>query len=98
MKKFDRDPVFFLVAEHDDEIIGSVPGGVDGLIHHLAAKKCYSNQGNGCRFMPYLERLMVQKGSLQSFVLITKKHPVKEFFAKQDSAELDLLAMGKDLQ
>ena len=100
-KKFDRDPELFLVAEHNGKIIGSVLGGFDGrrgLIYHLAVQESYRNQGIGRELMANVERLMVAKGCLRSYLLITKDNPAKEFYERQDWQEMDLFPLGKDLQ
>jgi ribosomal protein S18 acetylase RimI-like enzyme len=84
-KKFDRDPELFLVAERDGRIVGSEQGGFDGrrgLIYHLAVKENFRNQGIGREILASLERLMVEKGCLRSYLLITKDNPAKEFYER----------------
>ncbi len=48
LKKLQRDPDLFLVAESEGEIIGSVLGGFDGrrgMMYHLAVKAEYRRRG-----------------------------------------------------
>jgi len=48
-KKLQRDPDLFLVAETQNEIVGTVIGGFDGrrgMIYHLAVQKKFSRAGH----------------------------------------------------
>ena len=49
-KKIARDPDLFLIAEINENIVGSVIGGFDGrrgLIYHLAVAKEFRGRGIG---------------------------------------------------
>ena len=100
-KKLRRDPELFLVAEVDGEIIGAVIGGYDGrrgLVYHLAVSEDHRQQGVGKALMDQLEELLIAKGCIRSYLLITKDNPAIEFYKKQGWVMLDLFAMGKDLK
>lgn len=73
-KKLERDPDLFLVAELDDNIIGSVIGGFDGrrgLIYHLAVAVSFRGHGIGSRLMDEVETRLRSKGCLKCYLLVT---------------------------
>jgi len=102
-KKLSRDPDLFLVAEADEEIIGSVIGGYDGrrgLVYHLAVASRFRGRGIGSRLMDELESRLRAKGCLKCYLLVTTDNPEVEIYYRQrgwyhmDSVRL----YGKDLQ
>jgi ribosomal protein S18 acetylase RimI-like enzyme len=67
-KKLQRDPDLFLVAEHADEIIGSVIGAFDGrrgMIYHLAVHLEFRGQGVGAALLAEVENRLQAKGCLK---------------------------------
>jgi ribosomal protein S18 acetylase RimI-like enzyme len=72
-KKLQRDPDLFLVAEQNDEIIGTVIGGYDGrrgLIYHLAVHKDVRKQGVGAMLMNEVETRLQAKGCVKCYLLV----------------------------
>ena len=100
-KKVDRDPNLFLVAEINGQIIGTVIGGFDGrrgMIYHLAVDQAYREKGLGKFLMAELEKRMVNKGCLRSYLLVTRDNLDAIRFYESTGWELmDLLVYAKDL-
>lgn len=74
-KKLGRDPDLFIVAEHENNIIGSVIGGYDGrrgMIYHLAVNAMFRGQGIGSRLMDEVELRLRNKGCLKCYLLVTE--------------------------
>lgn len=72
-KKLKRDPDLFLVAELNDEIIGTVIGGYDGrrgIIYHLAVHKNVREQGVGAMLMNEVEKRLQAKGCVKCYLLV----------------------------
>ncbi len=72
-KKLKRDPDLFLVAELNEEIIGSVIGGYDGrrgIIYHLAVHQKVREQGVGAMLMNEVERRLQAKGCVKCYLLV----------------------------
>jgi N-acetylglutamate synthase len=77
-KKLERDPDLFLLAEVEDQIVGSVIGGFDGrrgLIYHLAVASVWRRQGIGSRLMSEVEARLQSKGCLRCFLLVLLDNP-----------------------
>lgn len=67
-KKLQRDPDLFLVAERDNQIIGSVIGAFDGrrgMIYHLAVQREFRGQGVGAALITEVEKRLQAKGCLK---------------------------------
>jgi ribosomal protein S18 acetylase RimI-like enzyme len=72
-KKLKRDPDLFLVAELNEEIIGTVIGGYDGrrgIIYHLAVHKDVREQGVGAMLMNEVEKRLQAKGCVKCYLLV----------------------------
>lgn len=72
-KKIKRDPDLFLVAELNEEIIGTVIGGYDGrrgIIYHLAVHKNVREQGVGAMLMNEVEKRLQAKGCVKCYLLV----------------------------
>ena len=72
-KKLKRDPDLFLVAELNEEIIGTVIGGYDGrrgIIYHLAVHKNVREQGVGAMLMNEVEKRLQAKGCVKCYLLV----------------------------
>jgi ribosomal protein S18 acetylase RimI-like enzyme len=72
-KKLKHDPDLFLVAELNEEIIGTVIGGYDGrrgIIYHLAVKKNVREQGIGAMLMNEVEKRLQAKGCVKCYLLV----------------------------
>ena len=100
-KKMQRDPDLFLVAEVDDQIVGSVLGGFDGrrgIMYHLAVRKSHRGLGLGERLMLELENRLRAKGCVRYYLLVTKDNQEAiGFYEKRGWSRLELFAYGKDL-
>lgn len=72
-KKLERDPDLFLVAEINEEIIGTVVGGYDGrrgMIYHFAVHKTVREQGVGAILLNEVEKRLKMKGCLKCYLLV----------------------------
>ena len=100
-KKLQRDPDLFLVAEVNDQIIGSVLGGFDGrrgMVYHLAVNDAYRKKGLGLRLMNELEKRMREKGCIRSYLLVTRDNlEAIRFYENTGWEKMDLYILGKDL-
>lgn len=101
LKKLERDPELFLVAEAGGEIVGAVLGGFDGrrgLVYHLAVAPPYRRQGLAAALMAELESRMRAKGCLKSYLLVTcDNREAQRFYEDQGWGRMDLLLYGKEL-
>jgi ribosomal protein S18 acetylase RimI-like enzyme len=73
LKKLERDPDLFLVAEAGGRLIGTVIGGFDGrrgLIYHLAVEAPFREQGIGGLLMDEVERRLKAKGCLKCYLMV----------------------------
>lgn len=67
-KKLERDPDLFLLAEINNEIIGTVIGAFDGrrgMIYHLAVHQNFRGQGVGAMLLDEVEKRLQAKGCLK---------------------------------
>jgi len=72
-KKLKRDPDLFLVAELNEEIVGTVIGGYDGrrgIIYHLAVHETVREQGVGALLMTEVEKRLQAKGCVKCYLLV----------------------------
>lgn len=77
LKKLQRDPDLFLVAESSGKMIGTVIGGFDGrrgLIYHLAVDAAFRKQGVGGLLMDEVERRLKDKGCLKCYLMVTTEN------------------------
>jgi ribosomal protein S18 acetylase RimI-like enzyme len=101
--KLQRDPDLFLVAEHDDTIVGGVIGGWDGRrgwIYHLAVRPEHQRKGIGVRLVRELEKRLVDKGAKKVNAQIYKSNEQSSKFFKAIGyeAQPDLVMIGKQLR
>jgi ribosomal protein S18 acetylase RimI-like enzyme len=76
-KKLKRDPDLFLVAELNEEIIGTVIGGYDGrrgIIYHLAVHENVRAQGVGAMLMNEVEKRLQAKGCVKCYLLVVAEN------------------------
>lgn len=101
LKKLGRDGDLFLVAEIEGRIIGAVLGGFDGrrgMVYHLAVDQDHRQQGLGAALMDELERRLVEKGCLRSYLLvIPDNEQAARFYEAHGWERMPLYAYGKDL-
>jgi ribosomal protein S18 acetylase RimI-like enzyme len=72
-KKVARDPDLFLIAESDNELIGTIIGGFDGrrgMIYHLAVAGGHREKGIGSQLLAELEKRLQAKGCLKCYLLV----------------------------
>lgn len=70
-KKLQRDPDLFLVAESQNEIVGTVIGAFDGrrgMIYHLAVHRDFRGQGIGAMLLSEVEQRLQARGCLKSLL------------------------------
>jgi len=102
LKKVTRDPDLFLIAEAENQIIGTVLGGFDGrrgMMYHLAVAEPYRRHGVARSLMDELERRLSTKGCIRSYMLVTKdNHAAIQFYESLGWENMeDLYAYAKDL-
>ncbi len=101
VKKLQRDPDLFLVAEVGSKVIGSVLGGFDGrrgIVYHLAVDSGFRNRGIGAALMDELESRMKRKGCIRSYLLVTQDNQEAiRFYHSLGWEQMDILTFGKDL-
>ena len=100
--KLQHDPDLFLVAQHDDKIVGSVIGGWDGRrgwIYHLAIRPDQQRKGIGAQLVAELESRLVAKGAKKVNAQVYKWNSQStEFFkAIGYDEQTDLVLIGKQL-
>jgi ribosomal protein S18 acetylase RimI-like enzyme len=100
-KKLLRDPDLFLVAEMNGCLIGSVLGGFDGrrgMVYHLAVAAPFRKMGVGTALMDQLEKRLIQKGCIRSYLLVTHDNlDAIHFYENFGWERMDLLIYGKNL-
>lgn len=101
--KLQRDPDLFLVAEKDDEIVGSVMGGWDGRrgwIYHLAVKPEHQRKGIGVGLVREVEKRLVAKGAKKVNAQVYKWNEQSSAFFRAIGYETqpDLIIIGKQLE
>lgn len=101
-KKLTRDPDLFLIAEVDNQIIGSVIGGYDGrrgLIYHLAVHMAFREQGIGSRLLQDVEARLRAKGCLKCYLLVTDDNPeAKRYYQDRGWYSMNTVQLfGKEL-
>ena len=72
-KKLERDPDLFLVAELNEDIVGTVIGGYDGrrgMIYHLAVHETAREQGVGALLLNEVEKRLQAKGCIKCYLLV----------------------------
>jgi ribosomal protein S18 acetylase RimI-like enzyme len=101
LKKLQRDPDLFLLAEVDNELVGAVLGGFDGrrgMMYHLAVDPPYRRQGIGEALMQELERRLIEKGCIRYYLLVTKDNQeALRFYEARGWQQMELYVYGKDL-
>jgi len=99
-RKLQRDPDLFLLAEADDQIIGTVLGGFDGrrgLVYHLAVAAAWRGRGIGSALMDEVEARLMARGCRKAYLLVDGENPeVKGFYEARGWEVMDVLALGKE--
>ena len=101
--KIQRDPDLFLVAEQNDEIVGSVIGGWDGRrgwIYHLAVRPEHQRKKIGAERVREVEKRLVAKGAKKVNAQVYKWNERSSAFFKAIGyeAQPDLIMIGKQLR
>jgi ribosomal protein S18 acetylase RimI-like enzyme len=83
-KKLERDPDLFLVAEKENEIIGTIIGAFDGrrgMIYHLAVHRDHRRQGIGQAMLAVVEERLKAKGCIKCLlVVVDDNEGAKNFY------------------
>ena len=102
LKKIQRDPELFLVAELDGRIVGTVLGGFDGrrgMVYHLAVQPEQRLNGIGDKLMTELEHRLKAKGCIRYYLWVTcDNQDAIRFYEKRGWTRMDLFTYGKDLE
>jgi ribosomal protein S18 acetylase RimI-like enzyme len=72
-KKTQRDPDLFLVAEENNQIIGTVIGSFDGrrgFIYHLAVHKKFRRQKIASQLLDQVEQRLQAKGCIKCLLFV----------------------------
>ena len=101
LKKLQRDPDLFVVAEAAGVIVGAVMGGFDGrrgLVYHLAVVPEQRRRGIGVALMNEVEARLRAKGCLKCYLLVTRENAaVVEFYRGLGWGVMEMFLMGKEL-
>jgi ribosomal protein S18 acetylase RimI-like enzyme len=100
-KKLKRDPDLFLVAEQNQEIVGTVIGGYDGrrgMIYHLAVHKTVREQGVGALLLGEVEKRLQAKGCVKCYLLVLADNELAvHFYENRGWYEMnEVRIMGKE--
>ena len=91
-KKLQRDPDLFLVAEVNNEIIGTIIGGYDGrrgMIYHLAVQSNAREQGVGTLLLNEVEQRLQTKGCRKCYLLISADNVgAVQFYEQRNWSEM----------
>jgi ribosomal protein S18 acetylase RimI-like enzyme len=101
IKKLQRDPDLFLIAEDEGRLIGTVIGGFDGrrgMVYHLAVDSDYRRKGIGKMLMDELEKRMRAKGCKKYYLLVKNGNSAAMTFYENNGWQLmDVNIYGKEL-
>lgn len=101
LKKVQRDPDLFLVAEADGLIIGTVIGGFDGrrgAIYHLAVQSAFRGQGIAGQLMSAVESRLRSKGCIRCYLFVTPDNPeAMQYYEKHGWSAMKVRPYAKDL-
>ena len=89
-KKLQRDPDLFLVAEHNNQIIGTVIGSFDGrrgFIYHLAIHKNFRRQKIASQLLDEVEKRLQAKGCVKCLLFVFADNTNAIEFYKPKKAE-----------
>ena len=101
-RKLNVQPKMFLVAELENEIIGTVMAGYEGhrgWINYLAVSPQHRRQGIGTALMQEAERILRLEGCPKINLQVrSANRDVIEFYRKIGFAVDDVVSMGKRLE
>jgi ribosomal protein S18 acetylase RimI-like enzyme len=103
VKKLQRDPDLFLLAEEHGQLVGAVMGGYDGrrgLVYHLATDPAWRNRGIATALMAELESRLRAKGCIKVYLLVTNDNAqAKEYYLKRgwEDMTVALRIFGKEI-
>lgn len=91
-RKLQRDPDLFLIAELNNEIIGTIIGGYDGrrgMIYHLAVHADVREQGVGSLLLEEVEKRLQARGCKKCYLLITADNMgAAQFYERRNWREM----------
>ena len=99
VKKLERDPDLFLVAEVEGKIIGTVLGGFDGrrgMVYHLGVLPEYHRSGIGRALMQDLEHRLQAKGCLKCYLVVVEDNEAAHFYEACGWQVQDLKLFAKE--
>lgn len=101
VKKLERDPDLFLVAEIEGRVVGTVLGGFDGrrgMMYHLAVVSDQRQRGIATALMDELEQRLRAKGCIRYYLLVTPENETAiRFYEKRGWERMEIFTFGKDL-
>jgi ribosomal protein S18 acetylase RimI-like enzyme len=100
-KKLKHDPDLFLVAEMNEEIVGTVIGGYDGrrgMIYHLAVHETVRERGVGALLLNEVEKRLQAKGCVKCYLLVLADNErAIQFYENRDWHEMkEVRIFGKE--
>ena len=100
-RKLQRDADLFLVAESNNQLVGTIIGGYDGrrgMIYHLAVHAEYRQQGIATQLIEEIERRLQSKGCVKCYLLVFADNTgAAEFYKKRGWRHQDEnLIFGKE--
>jgi ribosomal protein S18 acetylase RimI-like enzyme len=91
-RKLQRDPDLFLIAELNNEIIGTIIGGYDGrrgMIYHLAVHADVREQGVGSLLLEEVEKRLQARGCKKCYLLVTADNiGAAQFYERRNWREM----------
>ncbi len=100
-RKLAIQPKMFLVMELDGAVIGSAMAGYDGhrgSVYYLAIDPVAQGKGHGTRLMQAVEKMLIEEGCPKFNIMVRRDNvAVRDFYAKIDYAEDDVIVFGKRL-
>ena len=99
-KKVHHAPDLFLLAETENQIVGTVIGGFDGrrgMVYHLAVAAEFRGQGLGNLLMDEIEARLKQKGCRKAYLLVKHGNSAADFYEKRGWNEMNIRLFGKNL-
>ena len=101
-KKLNYAPELFLVAEFQDQVVGTVIGGYDGrrgMLYHLAVTKEMQGKGIGRSLLAEVEKRLRARGCRKCYLMLTPDNLSKlDFYRKSGWDLMDVTVLGNEFK